>query len=348
MKTSRRLPSDFSLNAAYPLYAIDPAQDRAWVLHFDREDYRRATFLDQRALQHRAVSGWTVTAEELAEAAQPAPPMARLHWLFHIGHCGSTLASRLLDLIPGTLGLREPLPLLVLAHERQRPDAGAWLESARPLLARGFADTQAVVVKPTSVVTTLADQLLPDTGSACLLWVDLQTWLATMLREEGLAEAPLATEGLRLQDVQVSAPATGRSERLARLWLAEQRRWSRLKQHPSFSSRLFDMNFAEVLADPAGALQTLAGRFGLRVPADLDARIAGSRILQRYAKDPSQPFEAHNRDRELTHALERNRAEIEEGVRWASQEFRRGGELELESKLRPGPRPGHERNVVIA
>ena len=49
MKPPRRLPSDFSVNAAYPLYAIDPAKDRAWVLHFDREDYRRATFLDERA-----------------------------------------------------------------------------------------------------------------------------------------------------------------------------------------------------------------------------------------------------------------------------------------------------------
>ena len=107
MKASRRLPSDFSESAAYPLYAIDPAQDRAWILHFDRDDYARTGFLDQRALRHREISGWEVSGAELFAVSRPPSSLAHLHWLFHIGHCGSTLVSRLLDLVPGTLGLRE-------------------------------------------------------------------------------------------------------------------------------------------------------------------------------------------------------------------------------------------------
>ena len=49
--------------------------------------------------------------------------------------------------------------------------AAAWEAPVLASLARGFADSRAVIVKPTSVVTTIADRLLPATGRACLLWV---------------------------------------------------------------------------------------------------------------------------------------------------------------------------------
>ena len=332
MKPSRRLPSDFSVNAAYPLYAIDLARDRAWVLHFNRDDYLRASFLDQRALQHRPVSGWTVSGGELTEALQPPPSFARQYWLFHIGHCGSTLVSRLLDLIPGTLGLREPLPLLTLAHERQRPTARIWLSRTQALLARGFADTQAVVVKPTSVVTSLADLLLPGTGGACLLWVDLRTWLATMLRNDDLTNATLATEAQRL-GLNDHSPAEARGARLARLWVAEQLRWSRLAESGDLAPRLFDLDFAEVLDDPAASIGRLANHFGLETPVDLQERIAASGILDRYAKSTSQPFDARTRQRELTLAIERNSTAVAEGLRWASEELARKGAWALESRL---------------
>ena len=74
MTPPRRLPSDFSRNAAYPLFAFDPVQDRAWVLHFEPEDYRRASFLDRRAVQHREIAGWVLSRAELDAALDPARP----------------------------------------------------------------------------------------------------------------------------------------------------------------------------------------------------------------------------------------------------------------------------------
>lgn len=333
----RRLPLDFSQSAAYPLYAIDPSADQAWVLHFDRDDYFRASFLDQRALQHREVSGWKVSGAELDEAVAPAapPPLARLQWLFHIGHCGSTLVSRLLDLVPGTLGLREPLPLLTLAHERDASRVRRWLPRVRQLLARGFADTRAVVVKPTSVVTALADRLLPEGGYACLLWVDLETWLATMLRAEALVDASLATEQVRGSARPSHAPAETAAQRLARLWLGEQMRWLELAVRPDTGPRLVDLDFAEVLADPTAATARLAGHFGLPVPADLDVRIAESGVLRRYAKSIAQPFDASTRQAELSQALGRHASAIAAGLRWAHDEMRFHDLLSLEPRLRP-------------
>ncbi|RDZ27127.1 hypothetical protein DX914_12765 [Lysobacter silvisoli] len=305
------------------MFAFDAAGGRGWVLHFEPADYRRASFLDRRALHHRDIPGWEVGLEEIEVAlADPAPAAALppSRWIFHIGHCGSSLVSKLLDLLPGVLGLREPLPLLALAHGAADPATARWLAPTRRLLNRGFADTRAVVIKPTSVVTTLAASLLdghPD--RACLLWIDLRSWLATMLRDPGLRADTLATEPLRLAGFGTDElpAADGDGPRLARLWLAEQLRWQRLSTQPGLAGRLTHLDFADVLADPVGATAGLAAHFGLTVPEDWAQRIGGSGLLQRYAKDPEQAYDADARTRELDAAARAHALEIEAGLRWA-------------------------------
>ncbi|BDU15464.1 hypothetical protein [Lysobacter auxotrophicus] len=335
MSPPRRLPPDFSRSAAYPLFAIDPAQNRAWVLHFEADDYRRASFLDQRALGRREVSGWTLDRSELEAALAPSPPLREVHWLFHIGHCGSSLVSRLLDLVPGVLGLREPLPLLALAHGRDDPSAASWETPVLALLARGFPDSRAVIVKPTSVVTTLADRLLPTTGRACLLWVDLQTWLATMLRDARLIEGALSTEPLRLARQPALPPADSEAARLARAWLIEQLRWRALAADPTLSERLIDLDFADVLRDPAPATARLAAHYGLDVPDDWAQRIKSSELLSRYAKDGDAHFDANARRRELAAAAEKHADGIVEGLQWAQEAIESAGVADLAPRLRP-------------
>jgi len=338
MSPPRRLPPDFSRSAAYPLFAFDPGENRAWVLHFDADDYRRASFLDQRSLGRRDVSGWTVDRDELEAALGPSPPLRDVHWLFHIGHCGSSLVSRLLDLIPGVLGLREPLPLLALAHGREDPAATAWEAPVLALLARGFADSRAVIVKPTSVVTTLADRLLPSTGRACLLWVDLETWLATMLRDARLIEGALSTEPLRLARQPALPPAETAGARLARAWLVEQLRWRALAADPALAGRLVDLDFAEVLRDPAPVVARLAAHYGLDVPEDWPQRIKASELLSRYAKDGDAHFDANARRRELAAAAGKHADGIADGMQWAQAALDTlddAGSAHLRPRLRP-------------
>jgi hypothetical protein len=317
MSRPRRLPPDFSRSAAYPLFAFDPAQDRAWVVHFEADDYRRASFLDQRSLNRPEVSGWVVDRAELAASLGPSAPLRYVHWLFHIGHCGSSLVSRMLDLVPGVLGLREPLPLLTLAHERDNPVAAAWEAPVLASLARGFADSRAVIVKPTSVVSTIADRLLPTTGRACLLWVDLRTWLATMLRDARLIDGPLSTEPLRLARQPNLPSADTDGARLARAWLVEQLRWRTLAADPALTGRLIDLDFADVLRDPAPAVARLAAHYDLDVPEDWAQRIKASQLLSRYAKDGNAHFDSNARRRELSAAAEKHAEGIAEGLRWA-------------------------------
>lgn len=342
-----RLPPDFASSAAYALFAFDPRRDRGWVLHLAADDYRRAGFLDRRALRGD-MPGWEVTRGELTAAIGSTPAPLPLHWLFHIGHCGSTLVSRLLDLLPGVLGLREPLPLLALAHTAAHPAGEAWFGPTVRLLARGFDDTTAVVVKPTSVVTGLAARLLAPApeggglsgrGRACLLWTDLRSWLATMLRAPGLvdatlAQAPLRTGGIGLPDAP-AGPATG----LARVWLAEQLRWRRLAGDPACADRAMDLDFAAVLSDPAGAIAGLARHYGLPVPDDWGERVAGSGLLDRYAKDPGQPFDARKRERELEASLQRHGTDIGAALEWAAGALPADARDLLLPRLRPSPAP---------
>jgi len=335
MSPPRRLPPDFSRSAAYPLFAFDPAQNRAWVLHFEADDYRRASFLDQRALGRRDVSGWTVDRAELDAALAPSAPLRDVHWLFHIGHCGSSLVSRLLDLIPGVLGLREPLPLLTLAHGREDPAAASWEAPVLALLARGFVDSRAVIVKPTSVVTTIADRLLPTTGRACLLWVDLHTWLATMLRDASLIESALSTEPLRLARQPSLPPAEADGARLARAWLIEQLRWQALSADPALSGRLIDLDFAQVLRDPAPAVARLAMHYGLDVPEDWTQRIKESALLSRYAKDGNAHFDSNARRRELAAAARNHAAAIADGMQWAQAALESIDAADITPRLRP-------------
>ena len=93
-----------------------------------------------------------------------------LHFIFHTGHVGSTLVSRLLDETGVVLSLREPLPLRTLADAHDvlgRPDSllsdaqfqlvlGVFMR----LWARGYDSTRGIVVKATSSAGRLAVPIL--------------------------------------------------------------------------------------------------------------------------------------------------------------------------------------------
>lgn len=331
-----RLPPDFATSAAYPLYAVDAVQDRGWVLHFEAGDYASAPFLDQRGLRP-GMAGWDVGRAELNESQGTAGAAAiPVHWLFHIGHCGSTLASRLLDQVPGVLGLREPLPLLQLMHAPQ-PRAADWLATTVRLLGRGFADTRAVVVKPTSVVTADATRLLALSGGrACLLWIALDRWLAAMLRSDALVARALDDAALaeRFRPSPLP-PADGAARQLARYWLATQLHLASLSA--AQPGRAIDAEFETLLAAPADATRRLARHFGLTAPDDLERRIETSGLMVRYAKDAAQPFDAATRRQELDDAYARSREAVDAGVQWAERALDPGDEHGLSARLRAQP-----------
>ena len=101
-------------------HSLDAAQDSWLAVRLSEAQYRAASFLDGRMLGPQAQARWLPVAAALKAAAGLAP--ARPAFLFHIGHCGSTLLARLLGELPGLFALREPAALRTLAEWDGAPE----------------------------------------------------------------------------------------------------------------------------------------------------------------------------------------------------------------------------------
>ncbi len=99
------------------LQKIDLARDAALLVQLSERAYRAASFLDDRILTPDVKGGWA-SLPSVLEAARAIGERKPLHFIFHTGHVGSTLLSRLLDESGCVLSLREPLPLRTLADAR--------------------------------------------------------------------------------------------------------------------------------------------------------------------------------------------------------------------------------------
>ena len=153
-------------DANWFLHKIEPVQRQALFVRVSRDELRLSAFLDERLLQGNREGGW-LSLDSLPEIL---PANAVRRHIFHIGHCGSTLISRLLDHWPNVLGLREPLALRTLAELEE--NAGSPLARFEPrdlpplrktvmaLLGRPFASGQNTIIKATSSCNCLIRPML--------------------------------------------------------------------------------------------------------------------------------------------------------------------------------------------
>ena len=131
--------------------------------------------------------------ERVAAAGPPRHGPRPLHFIFHTGHVGSTLVSRLLDETGQVLSLREPLPLRTLAEAHDvlhAPESllgpqqfDGLLDTLLRLWRRGYAATRAVVIKATSSAARLAPVLLERSAASRAIYLNLRAEpaLATLL-----------------------------------------------------------------------------------------------------------------------------------------------------------------------
>src|SRR4051794_36809846 len=96
-------------NARWVAQALDPIADLIRFVELSPEAYRAESFLDDRILQRGSKSHLVKWAE--VQATCPADVRTDARWIFHIGHVGSTLVSRLLGELDGVLAVREPRSL---------------------------------------------------------------------------------------------------------------------------------------------------------------------------------------------------------------------------------------------
>jgi hypothetical protein len=304
---------------------LDFTREAILFLRLDRGALASASFLDDRILTPQSQGRW-VRFNELAPWMEGAAPQRPLHFIFHSGHVGSTLVSRLLD-EAGAFGLREPLPLRVLASAADKPTHGAQLENLLRwftiLWSRGFSDTKTIVLKATSSAQRLAPSLLQHAPNARAIAMNLKAepYLATLLAGEN-SHIDLNGHGperhRRLARLAAAPPAPlvamSLGEIAALTWLVETLTQADAKQ--TFGERILQLDFDAFLDDPGGAMRRVCVHFGLTVPDSFFAEAPDSPVLQRYSKAPEHAYTPALRAHILAQSRTTNAAEISRGMAW--------------------------------
>jgi hypothetical protein len=307
-------------SASPTLYPLRLADDggRMFLARLAEADYRAASFLDERGLGPELSIGWAPTdlLTRASEAIQPRP----LHFIFHTGHAGSTLLSRLLDQRLGVLGLREPLPLRTLAGAGGRLDG--LIPSLLRIWARGFAETEAAIVKATSTAGQLAPRLLTASPAARAVYLHMKAepTLATLIAGQESAKDQAGFIAERMQRVarllgEDGVPQPNSPGEFAALaFLAEN--LTRIEAERQGGERVLALDFEVVLTDLSGALERVFTHFGLAIPASRVAGIAAGSVATEYAKSPGQAYSAALRAAVLDEARQKAGGEIARGLRW--------------------------------
>lgn len=292
----------------YP-FAVD--EGRAFVTPMSLGAYRAASFLDERL----DPGGDWVPLGEIARALEGPRDIRPLHFIFHAGHVGSTLLSRLIDETGRVLPLREPLPLRALAENYTEPRAELFLK----LWERGFPDIDAVVLKATSSTARIAAALLSlrPRAKAVMMNVGVESYLATMLAGENSAADLNAQGPERLHRLSVFLGARMPQPRtlgelIAMSWLAE--RVTQLGASRALAERVLSIDFDAMLGDLSGTLARVLAHFGL--DAGRAAEIASGPVTTRYSKGPEHGYSPTIRAQLLAQARRDFAPEIRAALGW--------------------------------
>jgi hypothetical protein len=299
---------DVARDASWLVQALDPTQGVARLIAMDRDSYRAASFLDDRMLQS-AVDAQIVSWELIEEAAGEEM-RSDARWIFHIGHVGSTLVSRLLGELPEVLALREPRTLRDLALTP--PDIRArYIRPVPGLMSRTFDEAETACVKATSFASEIAPDLVPAGERALFMYASPRNYVASILAGENSVKElhVLATSRSQRMADRLRGLGEGQesdAHRAAAAWACEM---TSLEQA---ADRMEDrhiewVNFDRMLGDVPDAIMRAADHFGFATDADMVGRIADGPLMRRYSKATEYDYSPALR-RELIADAERQHA----------------------------------------
>jgi hypothetical protein len=295
--------------------------------------YLAASFLDDRMLGPQLKGAW-VSLDEMMAASSSEIPARPLHFIFHTGHVGSTLVSRLLDETGSVLSLREPLPLRTFAdvHDAlagpdslfSRQQFEHVLNSFLRLWSRGYEATHSVIVKATSSAGRLAVPILARAERSRAIYLNLrpEPYLTAVLAGQNSifdlrGHGP---ERMRRLQARLAAPLPcplyemSPGQLAALSWLAES--WCQREAGRQFGNRVFALDFDVFLSAIDENLDRILRHFELPGDDLLAAKIARSPVLMRYSKAPEYAFTREDRAEMLRESRSLNREEIRQGMHW--------------------------------
>lgn len=309
-------------------FKLDLAAGKVLLVKVPERDVRQTAFLDERVLQPQSEGYW-VTLDDFAQVEAPAPQASAL---FHVGHCGSTLISRLLGETSQVRALREPLVMreLAAAKASQADGSPRWFRVFWGWLSR--SQQKPVHIKLTSACANLMPWFLMLDQPAVALYVDLETYLTGMSRGGGAGKDVTAFAQQRQLEWQQlypgARPPQSHAELAAGSWLVSMTHF--LNARGADPRLVHLLCFDDWLTDIDRSMTELTNHYGWPPP---QAPVASHPLLNQYAKQTDVAYDARARQADLALARSRYGQFIDEGLRWVSTI----PELEhLEQFTRPG------------
>ena len=281
---------EIASDATWLAQALDPAAGVVRLVAMDRDSYRAASFLDDRLMQ-QPVNAQIVPWPDIENAvANDMRTDAR--WIFHIGHVGSTLVSRLLGELDTVLAIREPRLLrdlaVIPAAMRSR-----YVAAVPKLMARTFAEDEVACVKATSFASEIAAELVPAGERALFMYATPRNYVASILAGENSLKELHEREPYRYQRLAqrgIAFPtARNDADRSATAWACEMATLEATAEEMKDRSIAW-ADFDAMLGDMADALGRVAAHFGLAASEERLRDITSGVLMKRYSKDPNYEY----------------------------------------------------------
>jgi hypothetical protein len=317
-------------------------EDTVRLVRLDEAGYRAASFLDQRLLQCRYEQSTCTLASARSAATQLA---ARAHYIFHTGHVGSTLISRLVGEHAGFFSLREPALLRGAANEATAlPESSPELDTMLRLLSRTWRPEQRPVIKGTSIVSELAERILAaeHQPAAVLMYTPPLAYLQCILggpvsrSESKVLSGPRRRRLIRrLGTPEWRFEPRSEGQWIALNWLSEM---AALHQAAvRFPSRVLWVNFDRFLAQPHEELRAIFQRLGAEPSSSEIEALVTSPVMRQYSKGPEHAYDAALRREVLQSADWEHGPEIRRGMDWLAAVARAHplAQAVIESAARP-------------
>ncbi len=305
------------------IHQFDAAGDRALIIRLSTDQLRKASFLDERILGQGIEGGWASWTE--IEASARRTPPADVNFIFHVGHCGSTLISRLIEESSGARSLREPLAIRQIASiASEIPDGlSLWTEATLrdrlDLYLRTASKGAKTVIKATS---WCGDLIGRSSTPSIFCYSKPDTYLSTMLGgANNLIDLKLNAAlrmkrlrrlaGAHLGDVASLAPG----ELVAMSWATETASAAAAAANVT-PLRILAVEFDSFLQQPEEKLPGLLAHLSAPVAAENIRSAISGPLMRTYSKDASFNFSPEDRRTLLGEYRTVHRAEIARGIGW--------------------------------
>lgn len=322
--------SSSSSTAELLLFDVGFRPKAAQFVPLSEADYLHEAFLDQRLLQSGQRRGQVVPVEKLPAGMTDAA--ADPGFIFHIGHVGSTLLSRLLGEASDVLPIREPQVLRTLALsflDRSKPHSLISEADHRDLcalsvkmLGRPMGARRLPIIKATSFASVMARDVAALTSAPMLgMMTGARTYMATIFggensRRETLNLGPFRRQMIarHLPDETFALHELSEGEWIAMSWLAGMLDLGALQD--SGGERVMLLDFSRFLEDPDRALAETAAHFQCDLPDEARRAALAGPIMSRYSKAQEHAYSPGLRSQIIGEALNTHAAEISRGLAW--------------------------------